>query len=50
MSRRTDAFADSPNVAVSPTSASPITSADAVTAVRRGLRIALARASDPLTP
>ena len=33
-----------------PTSASPITSADAVTAVRRGFRMALARASDPLMP
>ena len=50
VSRRTDAFADAPNVAASPTSASPITSADAVTAVRRGLRIAFARASTPLGP
>ena len=47
MSCATDAFADSPNVAVRPTSASPITSAEAVTAVRRGFRIALARASEP---
>ena len=46
----TDALADAPNVAVRPTSASPITSADAVIAVRRGLRIALARASAPGGP
>ena len=46
-SRPTDARADAPKVAVRPTSASPITSADAVIAVRRGLRMAFARASDP---
>ncbi len=46
----TEARADAPKVAVSPTSASPMTSADAVMAVRRGLRIALARASTPGGP
>ena len=48
MSSRTDALADAPKVAVSPTSARPITSADAVIAVRRGSRIAFARASEPV--
>ena len=50
MLRPTDARADAPNVAVSPTSARPITNADAVMAVRRGFRIALARASVPGGP
>ena len=50
VSSRTDARADAPKVAVSPTSASPMTSADAVIAVRRGSRIALARASEPVIP
>ncbi len=50
VSRATDARADAPNVAVSPTNASPITRADAVTAVRRGLRIAFSRANAPGAP
>ena len=47
---RTEAFADSPKIATISTSARPMTSALAVAAVRRGLRIALPRAIAPVTP
>ncbi len=46
----TCAFADSPRIATIPTSARPMTSALAVAAVRRGLRIAFPRAMAPGTP
>ena len=46
----TCAFADSPRIATIATSARPMTSALAVAAVRRGLRIAFPRAIAPGTP
>ena len=45
-----DCFADAPMIDTKVTSASPIISADAVVAVRRGLRIAFSRASTPDVP
>ena len=45
-----DCFADAPMIDTSVTSARPIISADAVVAVRRGLRIAFSRASTPDMP
>ena len=45
-----DAFTDEPNVVNSATTAVPTISADALPAVRRGLRIALRRAMRPVWP
>src|SRR3970282_2859294 len=45
-----EAFADSPNTATNTTNPRPIIRADAVAAVRRGLRIAFSRPSLPGTP
>ena len=45
-----DARADAANTVMNATSATPIISADAVAAVRRGLRVAFSRASVPAMP
>ena len=45
-----DALAEAAKIVMKPTSATPIMSADAVAAVRRGLRIAFSRASVPVMP
>ena len=47
---RTDVLSESAKIATSATSASPTMSAAAVAEVRRGFRIALPRASEPVTP
>ena len=45
-----DAFVDAAKMAMNETSPTPIMSADAVAAVRRGFRVAFSRARLPLTP